>query len=138
MGRVRQLGARYVDYATAWKAALVLGAVIWLINLPHGPIAAMPAALKQAAYTFFVAGFVVRLCENLAVRFQHRTIALLLATLLPSAVAIGLTYCLHSVKGTPEPLYSTIPTMLIAPPSFLVWGWRKRKASLPANLAAAS
>lgn len=127
LSRLGRFGGRYIDYSTAWKAALVLGGLIWLINVSHGPLAALPAALKQAAYTFFVAGFVVRLCETLALRFRRVVVALALATLLPSAVAIGLTYGVHSLRGTPEPLYSTIPTILMAPPSFLVWGWRKRK-----------
>lgn len=126
--RLRDFGARYIDYATAWKAALVLGAIVWAINLSHGALAALPAAAKQAAYTFFVAGFVVRLCEALAVKPAPRLLALLSATLVPSCVAIGLTYLVHSLRGTPEPLLSTIPTILMAPPAFFVWGWRKRRA----------
>lgn len=125
---LRAFGARYIDHKTAWKAALVLGGVIWLINLPHGALAALPAAAKQSAYTFFVAGFIVRWCETLALRFDRKLVAISLATLLPSSVAIGLTYLVHSLKGTPEPLFSTIPTMILAPPSFLVWSLRSRKA----------
>ncbi len=34
-----------------------------------------------------------------------------LAILLPSAVAVGLTFLMHSLKGTPEPFYSTLPTI---------------------------
>jgi hypothetical protein len=126
--RLRDFGARHIDYGTAWKAALFLGAIVWLINLPHGAVAALPAAAKQAAYTFFVAGFVVRLCENLAVKLNPTGLAMISATLIPSCVAIGLTYLVHSLRGTPEPFFSTLPTLLLAPPSFLVWGWRKRKA----------
>jgi len=124
--KLRDFGANYIDYRTAWMAALILSFVVWMINLSHGALPALPAALKQATYTFFVAGFIVRLCENLATKVTVRSLALALAVVIPSSIAIGLTFALHSLKGTPEPLHSTIPTMLMAPPSFFVWGWRSR------------
>ena len=118
-----------MDVATAWKAALFLGLVVFVINLSHGALAALPAALKQATYTFFVSGFIVRLCERLAKNPAAAWRALSLATLLPSGIAIGLTYLLHSMKGTPEPFYSTVPTALMEFPAFAVWGWRARHSA---------
>jgi len=120
---------RYVDVSTAWKAALFLGVVVYVINFSHGLLAALPAALKQAIYTFFVAGFILRLCENLAIQKSLGQLAFPLAVVIPSSIAIGLTYLLHSLKGTPEPFYSTLPTILMAFPSFSVWAWKKRKSS---------
>ena len=117
----------HVDVSTAWKAALFLGVVVFAINYSHGPLAALPAALKQATYTFFVAGFIVRLCENLVMKPALSALAFPLAVILPSCIAIGLTFLVHSLKGTPEPLHSTLPTILMAPPSFTVWAWRCRK-----------
>ncbi len=128
--RIRDFGGKYIDYSAAWKAALLLGVIVWLINVSHGGLQALPAAMKQAAYTFFAAGFIVRLCENLATNISKPSVALVLAAVIPSSIAIGLTYTLHSLKGTPEPLFSTVPTMLMAPPSFIVWGWRSRGDSL--------
>ena len=113
-------------YGTAWKAALFLGLIVWTINFSHGALAALPAALKQATYTFFVAGFIVKLCENLAIGIEPTIVALSIATIAPSCIAIGLTFLVHSLKGTPEPLYSTLPTIIMAPPSFFVLGWRAR------------
>jgi hypothetical protein len=124
--RLKEFGGRYIDYDMAWKGALFLAVAVWLINLGHGPWAALPAALKQAAYTFFVAGFVTRLCETIAIRVENRPLALLLAVVIPSAVAIGLTVLLHMLRGTPEPLRSVVPTLLTAPPAFFWWGRRKR------------
>jgi hypothetical protein len=72
-------------------------------------------------YRYFVAGFITRLRENIAVRVEQRSLALLLAVLLPSSIAVGLTTLLHSLKGTPEPLRSVLPTLLMAPPAFLWW-----------------
>lgn len=117
----------HVDVSTAWKAALFLGIVVYAINFSHGALAALPAALKQAAYTFFVAGFILRLCEKLSVNTALGALALPLAVLIPSSIAIGLTYLMHSLKGTPEPFYSTVPTILMAFPSFAVWAYRARK-----------
>jgi hypothetical protein len=118
---------RYVDINTAWKAALFLGAVVFVINASHGARAALPAALKQACYTFFVAGFILRLCENLATKAALGALALPLAVILPSSIAIGLTFLLHSLKGTPLPFHSTLPTIFMAPPAFATWAWRVRK-----------
>jgi hypothetical protein len=124
---LRDYASRYIDFGMAWKGALFLGGVVWLINLPHGAIAALPAALKQALYTFFVAGFITRLCQTLAIRLQPQAFALIMAVLVPSGLAVGLTYLVHSLKGTPEPTRSTIPTALTAPPVFFWWGRKGRR-----------
>jgi hypothetical protein len=118
---------KYVDVSTAWKAALFLGLVVYAINFSHGALTALPAALKQAIYTFLASGFIIRLCENLIKQVKPMIIAWPLAVLVPTAVAVGLTYLMHSLKGTPEPLYSTLPTLLITPPAFAVWAWRSLK-----------
>lgn len=115
---------KYVDVSTAWKAALFLGIVVYAINFSHGALAALPAALKQAVYTLLASGFIVRLCENLITRVKPMVIAWPLAILVPTLVAVGLTYLVHSLKGTPEPFYSTLPTLLVTPPAFAGWAWR--------------
>jgi len=126
--QIKNFGARYIDYSAAWKAALALGTIVWCINLSHGAIAALPAALKQACYTFFVAGFIIRLCERIASTPSPAFISLTGATVVPSLIAIGLTFLVHSLRGTPEPFYSTVPTMILAPVSFFAWGYQSRKS----------
>lgn len=120
---------KYIDLSTAWKAALFLGVVVYAINYSHGALAALPAALKQAAYTFFVAGFILKVCENCILYVKPQPLAWSLAIIIPSSIAISLTYLLHSFKGTPEPFHSTLPTILMAPPSFSVWAWRCKRKS---------
>jgi len=122
---------KHVDVRSAWKAALFLGLVVYAINFSHGALAALPAALKQATYTFFVSGFVLRLCERLATNRAYGVMALPLATLVPSFIAVVLTYLMHSMKGTPEPFYSTVPTILMVIPAFGIWAWRSQRSVIP-------
>ena len=118
-----------IDYGSAIAGALVLGGVVFWINHSHGTALAVAAAMKQATYTFFVAGFIVKNNERLATVLANRSLSLLLATTVSSCLAIGLTFLVHSMKGTAEPLLSTLPTAVMAPPSFLVLGWRIQRAS---------
>lgn len=106
--------------------ALFLGTIVFFINFDHGIVNGLIAASKQALYTFFVGGFITRLCENIAT-IKNSFYAIFLAVLIPSIIAVTLTYIVHSIKGTPEPLNSTIPTMILAPLGFLWWSTRKRK-----------
>jgi hypothetical protein len=120
-------GKQYIDYKMGGAGAAVLGGLVWYINSEHGFWPATTASLKQAAYTFLFGGFVVKTCESLATKIQNDKAAKALAVIIPSALAIGATYLFHTIKGTPEPLNSTIPTMLLSPPSFIYWSHRKRK-----------
>ena len=104
-----------------------MGSIVFFINFRPVWQNGVTAALKQAAYTFFFGGFIVRLCQHLAVTIKGKWLAYIIAMLVPSLLAIGATFAVHSLRGTPEPLYSTIPTMLTGPPAFLVWGVRKRR-----------
>ncbi len=106
--------------------ALFLGTIVFFINYDHGILNGLIAASKQALYTFFVGGFITRLCENIAT-LKNSFYAIFLAVLIPSIIAITLTFILHSIKGTPEPFNSTIPTMILAPLGFLWWAMQKRK-----------
>jgi hypothetical protein len=58
--------------------------------------------------------------------------------LIPSGIAVGLTVLLHMSRGTPEPLRSVLPTLLMAPPAFFWWGRRnheQQEASMQVNVA---
>ena len=122
-------GGRYIDYQMAIAGALFLGIVVFLINyFVSGNIyGSLTAALKQGAYTFIFGGIIMKTCERLAVGFDNKKKAVFLSILIPSIVAISLTFLVHSLKGTPHPIESTIPTMILVIPSTAVWGSRKRR-----------
>jgi hypothetical protein len=125
--RVRSTLSAHIDYRGAVLGATLLGAIVFWLNHSHGTSSAATAALKQATYTFFVAGFIVKNNERMALKRAEPLVALLLAATVSSCLAVGLTFLVHSLKGTPEPLLSTLPTALIGPPGFLVLAWRARR-----------
>lgn len=118
-----------IDYGGAIMGATLLGAIVFRLNYSHGPSLAATAALKQATYTFFVAGFIVKNNERLAQRLASPAHSLLLAASVSTCLAVGLTFLVHSLKGTPEPVLSTMPTALLGPPGFLVLAWRARRST---------
>ena len=119
--------ARHIDPKMAVLGALFLGGAVFALNyVDHGVAGASTAAAKQALYTFFVGGFVTRTCERIAVRGAQRWRAIALGTAVATAIAVGLTFALHNLRGTPEPMLSMIPTLVAGPPTFVAWGLRKR------------
>jgi len=82
--------------------------------------------LKQGGYTFLLGGIFMKGCENLATKIKNRSLAIFASIVIPSALTLILTYTMHNFKGTPKPLESTVPTLLIIPAT-AVWGYRKRK-----------
>lgn len=65
-------------------------------------------------------------CELLATHVKVFILAIVLAVFIPSGITLILTYTVHTMKGTPKPLHSTIPTLIIIPAT-AVWGYKKRK-----------
>ena len=109
--------------------AAVMSVIVFVVNYygTHELFGATTAALKQGAYTAMFGGIIMRGCEYIATRIQKEAVALILAIIIPSAVSIGLTYGVHSLKGTPKPVESTIPTAILVIPSTAIWGFMKRK-----------
>ena len=122
---IRFLG-KYIDYPSAIAGAAIMGMVVGIINGDHGFWPAFTAALKQAAYTFLFGGILIKLLYMLVVRIRPKILAVSLSTLAVSALTIVLVFIVHSMKGTPKPFYSTLPTIIFAPPGFFGLAWRKR------------
>jgi predicted PurR-regulated permease PerM len=127
---IKQFMDRHINYGMAFAGAGFLGVTVFVINYPHGVPMALVAAVKQAIYTFFAAGFITRNSERLAVKLNNRWLSLLLSIIVSTCIAVGLTYLVHSLRGTAQPLQSTIPTMITAPLAFIIVGWQaQRKAA---------
>ncbi len=117
----------FFDMKMGTAGALFLGAIVFAINYTHGWQLAFVAAFKQGLYTFFIGGVMTKMTENIALKIHPKRKALLMAVLVPTLITSALTYAMHSLKGTPEPFISTIPTFIFAPAGFFGWALRKRK-----------
>ena len=122
-------GRKYIDYRMGIYGAIVMATIVFGINYygTQNTFGATTAALKQGTYTFFFGGVIMRMSERLATEVGKRTLALILACVVPSMVSLTLTFGMHNLKGTPKPLASTIPTAIFVIPSTLIWGLMNRK-----------
>jgi len=120
----------FIDYKIGFAGAIVMGGIVFGINYfsTHEITGSITAALKQGAYTFIFGGSLMKGCEYLATKIKKRTIAILASVVIPSALTLLLTYSMHTLKGTPKPLESTIPTTIIIPAT-AIWGLKKRQQS---------
>jgi hypothetical protein len=117
---------RFINLKMGFAGAIVMGTIVWLINMGHGWWPASTAALKQAAYTFLFGGVLIKILDTIALKINNRYLAIGSATILVSSITIVLVYIVHNLKGTPMPFESTLPTILMAPPGFLALAIRKR------------
>ncbi len=126
--RVIAFGSKYIDYKMAFAGAFVMAIIVFSVNYFKGSelAGAITAAAKQGAYTFLFGGFIMKTCERLAIGIRKPLWAILTAILIPSVIAITLTYIVHSLKGTPLPLESTVPTAILIIPATIWWASRKR------------
>ena len=124
--RARAFLDRHIDYSAALAGALVLGSIVFAVNYGHGWNQALVAAGKQAIYTFFAGGVMVRLNERLALAVNPAAVGIIIGVTCSGALAVSLTFCVHSLRGTPEPLYSTLPTLILVVPGLIFLGVRAR------------
>jgi hypothetical protein len=118
---------RFIDYPSAIAGAVIMGIIVGFINMKHGAWPATTAALKQAAYTFLFGGIIIRLLYYIVLSVPGKNISLILSVFIASTVTISLVYLVHSLKGTPLPVESTLPTVFLAPPGFFFLAWRKMR-----------
>lgn len=117
----------WFDGRAAIGGALLMSSVVALVNSPHGATAMATSAAKQFAYTFFFAGLIMRFCTWLAERPGPRAWIVATGIVIPSVITIVLIYFVHSLRGTPEPIISTMAVAMIAVPSFTMWSFRTRR-----------
>jgi hypothetical protein len=104
-----------------------MGTIVWFINADHGFLPALVAALKQASYTFLVAGLFIRFLEYQVTHIEDKRLAILVSVAVTSLLTILLVFGVHSLKGTPKPFYSTLATIILAPFGYLALAIIKRK-----------
>lgn len=135
MANIIQWGKKYIDYRMAIFGGFFMAFLVFGINYHEtGNNSGIPnisgsitAALKQGVFTFFFGGFIMRLSERLAIGISERIWALISACIVPSTISIVLTFVIHILKGTPEPMKSVIPTILLIIPGTAFWGYLQRR-----------
>lgn len=121
---------KYFDFKMSGMGAIGMAFVVFLINIEYGFYTALEVSLKQGVYTFFIGGFVVKMCEYIACYFKAAVLSVILSVVIPSLITISATYAVHVFKllrDTPDPFISTLPTIIAAPICFFVWGIIKRR-----------
>lgn len=99
--------------------ALVMGIIVFFINFSYGWLPACTAAAKQGLYTFLFGGAIIRLLEWMLTQIKNRALSIGISVGVVSLLSCMLVFLVHTFKGTPEPFYSTLPTIIMAPPGFL-------------------
>ena len=124
--RIAQVN-RFIDIKMGFIGAVFMGSLVFWVNVDHGAVPALIASLKQFGYTLFFGGLFLKMAENLATSMNTRLLAILAGGTIPMLITAALTLGLHSLKGTPEPFNSTVPTMIFATISFTTWSWFKTR-----------
>ena len=105
------------------------GVAVGLINLKDGLEYAFYSGSKEIAKCFVVGSLNMGVCRKLATTIESKPKALAYATVIPAIMSTALTYGVHAYfQGTPNPVESTLPTLLSAP-FFLGLAVRERKLS---------
>jgi hypothetical protein len=117
----------WIDVRSGLIGGSLLGTIVWFINAEHGVFGATTAAVKQFAYTFCMGSLIMRLCTRLALRPGRGARVITTAVYVPTLVTVGTTFLVHSLRGTPEPLLSTVPAALLSPLGFAFWARRVRR-----------
>jgi Kef-type K+ transport system membrane component KefB len=108
------------DVKAAIIGGILLGTIVAWVNSGHGTEAAISSGLRQALYSFFVAGLSAQLCRNLTDSRANKMLTIVKAVLVPTMLTVSLVYIMHSTRGTPEPFFSSIPVAILSLISFSV------------------
>lgn len=118
--------SKLINMKMACIGAVIMGSIVFYINIDHGYYAASVAAIKQAAYTFFLGGAILRVLEALVVSISNPILAMIFSVLITTTLTVILIYYVHTLRGTPKPFESTLPTLFLAPFGFCVVAAKKR------------
>ncbi len=121
---------RFIDLKMGLKMAFVMGILVFLINygITEQLLLSFIACAKQVVYTFILGGAVLKSCEHIVNSIASKRNAIIAASLIPSVITMVLVFGIHNLKGTPRPVESTFPALLVIPGT-IYWAFRKRKKS---------
>ena len=114
--------------------AFLMGGIVCFINLNHGWKLSTLAGAKQWVYTFFFGGMIIKLLEVTLGKTKSFKYPTAISVVLISVITSLLVYLVHSIKGTPEPFYSTLPTVILSPPGFLYIASKVKKTKSSSQL----
>ena len=126
MKKVLHFISKFIDYPSAIAGAVIMGLIVGFINRDYGLWPASTAALKQAVYTFLFGGMMIKLLYVLAGRISGLYLSVILSSLIVTVVTVLLVFAVHSMRGTPMPLESTLPTAVLAPFGFAFLAYRRK------------
>jgi hypothetical protein len=111
----------YIDWKKGALFGSLAGVAVGAINYNKGIEYAFTSGSKEAAKCLAIGTMNLSVCQTLARKIENRTKALVLATIIPTLLSVGLTYGVHKcLRGTPYPERSTAPTALAAPFFYLI------------------
>jgi hypothetical protein len=116
-----------IDVKLGIIGAVFMGSVVAYINSDHGIFPASIAALKQAVYTFFIGGVIIKILDLIVNKIKKKAYAYLISITVATFLTTTMVYFVHCLKGTPKPLDSTIATVILAPPGYIYLAYFKRK-----------
>jgi len=100
-------------------AALGMGGMVVAINREHGPLLASIAGIKQYVYSAVIAVLLIdaqyKIYDHLKKNKPDSCLPAILSVAIPTLGTILATLAVHTLKGTPETIASTIPTAILAP-----------------------
>jgi uncharacterized membrane protein len=120
--------SKVIDYPAAIAGAVIMGVIVGYINRKFGAWPATTASLKQAAYTFLFGGILTKLLYIIQGKIPGKFKSIIFSALIVTCITVALVYLVHSMKGTPMPFESTMPTAMLAPFGFGFLAWRKQKS----------
>lgn len=127
LGKIIQFFLRFINVKAGILGAIIMGSIIYYINSDHPWPWPMVAALKQAVYSFFAGGIIVRLLQYFLTNIKNPYLNIPLSILFTTVITTTAVFIVHSFKGTPEPFMSTVPTMVLSPFGFLALSLRFKK-----------
>jgi len=127
--------SKYIDFRMGLIGSLVMGLMVFGVNYYETAningfpdvIGSTTAAIKQGLFTIFFGGAVMRFSERLSTEINNVYLAIALSSIIPSTSSIILLLVIHSLKGTPEPFLSILPTAVFIYPWTAIWGIRNRR-----------